>query len=100
MKLKTALLNLLFISFLSFAQPNIVWQKSLGVSGVDETRSIQQTSDGGYIVGGGTQSNDGDISGNHGSRDGLILKLTDNGAIVWQKLLGGSFQDSAGYYTF
>ena len=43
---------------------NIQWQKSLGGSGEDRAQSIQLTIDGGYIVAGGTWSNDGDILGN------------------------------------
>ena len=43
---------------------NIQWQKSLGGSEEDFARSIQQTTDGGYIVAGWTWSNDGDILGN------------------------------------
>ncbi len=43
---------------------SIQWQKSLGGSEEDFARSIQQTTDGGYIVAGWTWSNDGDILGN------------------------------------
>ncbi len=42
----------------------IQWQKSLGGSEDDHARSIQQTTDGGYIVAGDSESNDGDILGN------------------------------------
>lgn len=45
---------------------SIEWQTSLGGSGSDEARSIQQTTDGGYIVVGTSSSNNGDIAGNHG----------------------------------
>ncbi|MDN5360925.1 MAG: flagellin, partial [Thermotogaceae bacterium] len=45
------------------------WEKSLGGSGDDRVSSIQQTTDGGYIVAGYSNSNDGDVSGNHGSVD-------------------------------
>jgi len=72
---------------------NIVWQKVLGGSGRDEAASIQQTSDGGYVVVGTTQSNDGDVSGNHGKSDMWIIKLDSKGNIVWQKVLGGSNGD-------
>ena len=47
----------------------------------DGAYSIQQTSDGGYIVGGWSESNDGDVSGNNGSYDYWIVKLASNTAI-------------------
>ena len=52
------------------ANGNLVWQKSLGGSSGDYATSIQQTSDGGFIVAGSSNSNDGDVSGNHG---GLVI---------------------------
>jgi hypothetical protein len=71
------------------------WQKSLGGSGNDYAQSIQQTGDGGYIVAGYSDSNDGDISGNHGVVDYWIVKLDEDGDIGWQKSLGGSYGDYA-----
>ncbi len=49
-------LMLFFAAALCFAQPTIEWQRSLGGSDDDKAYSIQQTSDGGYIVVGGTYS--------------------------------------------
>ena len=71
------------------------WIKSLGGSNHDYGRSIQQTSDGGYIAAGYTYSNDGDVSGNHGSTDYWVVKLASDGIIQWQKCLGGSSSDQA-----
>jgi Secretion system C-terminal sorting domain len=73
----------------------IQWQKSLGGSLSDGAASIQQTTDGGYIVGGSSNSNDLEVSGNHGSADCWVVKLDDTGAIQWQKSLGGSGSESA-----
>lgn len=58
---------------------NLEWQKSLGGSGYDAAHSIQQTSDGGYIIAGRSSSNDGDVTGNHGSFDFWIVKLAGDG---------------------
>ena len=74
------------------------WQKLLG--GIDEEigQSIQQTTDGGYILTGSTGSNDGDISGHHGSVgnwDYWVVKLSSLGLIEWQKALGGDGSDQA-----
>lgn len=72
------------------ANGDMQWQKSLGGSGMDMAQSIQQTSEGGYIVAGSSGSDDGDVSGNHGGGDYWIVKLDNNGNIQWQKSLGGS----------
>lgn len=69
---------------------NIEWQKALGGTNLDFSRSIQQTTDGGYIVAGGTKSNDGDVYGNHGGSDFWVVKLASTGTIQWQKTLGGT----------
>lgn len=69
---------------------NIQWQKSLGGSGVDEGRSVKPTADGGYIVTGNSESNDGDVTNNHGDLDYWVVKLTSTGNLEWQKSLGGS----------
>ncbi|MDR4951479.1 T9SS type A sorting domain-containing protein [Chryseobacterium sp. ES2] len=74
---------------------NIVWQKSLGGSNLDTAQSIRQTIDGGYIVAGSSNSNDGDITGYHGNYDFWIVKIDSNGNIQWQKSLGGSNLDQA-----
>jgi hypothetical protein len=73
----------------------IEWQKSLGGTASEIPQSILQTTDGGYIVAGFSRSNDGDVSGNHGSADCWVVKLTSIGAIEWQKSLGGSGYESA-----
>ena len=77
------------------ATGDITWQKTLGGTGVDDAKSIQTTSDGGYIMAGFTSSNDGDVTGNHGSNDFWVVKLDATGAIIWQKALGGTDDDSA-----
>ena len=73
---------------------NIQWQKSLGGSIYDKPNSIQQTNDGGYIVAGYSNSNDGDVTGNHGGGyDYWIVKLDSSGNLQWQKSLGGTYHD-------
>ena len=65
------------------------WQKALGGSSFDYGKSVQQTTDGGYIVCGKTNSNDGLVTGNHGDADYWVVKLNDLGSVLWQKTLGG-----------
>lgn len=71
----------------------VEWQKSYGGSGPEIASSIQKTTDGGYIIAAGTNSNDGDVSGNHSSGDFWIIKISNNGTIQWQKCLGGTSND-------
>jgi len=68
---------------------DIVWQKTYGGSNDDIARSIQQTSDGGYIVAGETSSSGAAFI------DIWIIKLTPNGDIDWQKTFGGANDDVA-----
>lgn len=77
------------------AYQSIEWQKCLGGSGNDGISSIIRTSDGGYAVAGGTTSNDGDVSGNHGGGDAWVVKLDSMGNIQWQKCFGGTGDDVA-----
>ncbi|MEI2674903.1 MAG: T9SS type A sorting domain-containing protein [Chitinophagaceae bacterium] len=73
----------------------IEWQKSIGGNSIDELYSIEQTLDGGYILG-GTSSSDisGDKSENSdGYRDYWIVKLNSSGNIMWQHTYGGNQQD-------
>jgi PKD repeat protein len=70
------------------------WQQCLGGSNYDCARSIRETDDGGYIIAGETHSNDGNVSGNHGSADAWVVKLNSGGALQWQKCLGGTSGDT------
>jgi hypothetical protein len=73
----------------------IQWQKNLGGTLDDMARSVQQTSDGGYIVAGESKSNNGDVTGNNGGIDFWVVKLDATGNLTWQKSLGGSGKDVA-----
>lgn len=70
----------------------IKWQKSYGGSNDEQGNAVKQTSDTGYIVAATTKSNDGDVTGLHGSTgsDYWILKLDKSGNLTWQKTYGGS----------
>lgn len=73
----------------------IVWQRTLGGTQLDEINAVQQTTDGGYAIAGWTNSQDGDVSGNHGGDDMWVLKLDDLGETQWQRCLGGVGIDRA-----
>lgn len=79
----------------------IEWERTYGGSGEDRLSSIRQTADGGYIIGG--HSNSG-VSGDktEGSRpfssgantfDYWILKTDASGNIQWQRTIGSSSED-------
>jgi len=72
---------------------NLIWQKCLGGSGWDEAWDAYQTDDGGYIMAGYSNSNDGDVSGNHGAHDYWVVRLDSALQIVWQRSFGGSNYD-------
>jgi len=79
----------------------ITWQKSHGAvsgTGVDQPFNIQQTTDGGYIVGGNTSSgNSGDVTGFMATRIIGFVKLNDTGSIQWERCLGGSGDEQQGF---
>jgi len=77
------------------AQPNIEWQRALGGTGTETLFSINLSNDGGYITAGTTSSNNGDVSGNHGSLDLWVVKLSNTGQVQWQKCLGGTSYENA-----
>jgi uncharacterized delta-60 repeat protein len=68
---------------------DVQWQKTYGGPSLDEAYSIQQTTDGGYIVAGWTSSFGA------GSYDFWVLKLDPNGDVQWQKTYGGPDWDMA-----
>lgn len=72
---------------------NTIWQKAYGGFNDDYSSTIKQTSDGGYIVGGFTNSNDGDLSINKGGVDFWLFKIDSVGVLQWQKTYGGSNDD-------
>ncbi|WP_445733424.1 T9SS type A sorting domain-containing protein [Mariniflexile sp.] len=72
---------------------NLEWQKTMGGTETDRAFSVRETIDGGYIVSGYTESNDGDITNAQGSYDGWIVKLDTTGNLQWQKILGGTQSD-------
>jgi hypothetical protein len=74
---------------------NTQWQELLGGSGDDWVSSVVQTDDGGYLLVGGSASNDGDFSGNHGGKDVWVAQLDNAGTVQWQQLLGGTGDESA-----
>jgi hypothetical protein len=71
------------------------WDQTVGGNRADSFSSLQQTADGGYLLGG---YSDSDISGektqaSHGSYDYWLVKLNEQGVKQWDRVLGGSESD-------
>lgn len=76
-------------------QGDLLWQKSFGGTGIDKAYDIAKTPDGAYVVTGNTFSTDTDISKNNGESDVWLIKVDDNGNLVWEKTFGGAAFDAA-----
>jgi hypothetical protein len=77
------------------AAGTIVWSYLYGGTEDEEGTDIIQTADGGFMVVGWTDSQDGDVTGHHGTygSDFWVLKLTSAGALTWAKCYGGNDDD-------
>ncbi len=75
----------------------LIWKKSFGGSNEEIPNSIQQTTDGGYVIVGHSFSTDGDVSKNNGGKDLWVIKIDAEGNLIWEKSFGGSRDDSFGY---
>lgn len=66
------------------------WTKILGGSGGDMLYAVEATSDGGFIVGGKSNSVDGSFSGisSHKTK-AFVYKFNSSGNISWKNCLGG-----------
>lgn len=70
----------------------VLWQKTYGGEYADLLRSMEQTKDGGYILGGYSNSSQSSekVDVNTGVGDYWIVKIDDVGSIEWQKTYGGN----------
>ncbi|MEP6673791.1 MAG: gliding motility-associated C-terminal domain-containing protein [Ferruginibacter sp.] len=78
------------------ASGTLEWQKRYGGNGLDIGNHITISNDGGYYITASSTSNDGDISGNHGTggyTDAVLMKVSSTGALLWSKCFGGSKND-------
>lgn len=77
------------------ANGTLIWEKSFGGSEIDEARGITTTNDGNFIIVGDTRSSDKDISINNGAADIWMIKITPDGALIWEKTIGATGFDVA-----
>lgn len=69
---------------------HIMWTRCYGGTGADNTRSLQQTADGGYIASGQT-----DALGAGGADDMYLIKIDSLGNITWTRTYGGTRSEAA-----
>jgi hypothetical protein len=92
MQFVTILFVVLYTNYANAQAPDIEWQHRIGGFGWNGSYGSQPTSDGGFIVGGRSNSNaSGDKSENsRGEYDYWIVKTDANGLPVWDKTVGGA----------
>ncbi len=81
-----------FISKLD-SDGNVIWVKRYGGSSYEYLTDITSLTDGSFYLIGASQSNNIDVSANAGNRDFWVVKIDENGEVIWEKPLGGSKQD-------
>jgi hypothetical protein len=69
---------------------NEIWSQTFGGEGDDESYSVQQTTDGGFIITGYTQSFE------NGDSDFYLIKTDEDGEELWSQTFGGENEDGGG----
>lgn len=65
----------------------VEWAKTYGGTGTDKANFLIQTDDGGYAISGST------YSFGAGTKDAYLLKIDDEGTLLWSKTYGGTGHD-------
>ena len=71
------------------------WQRSFGGTNSDASFAILQTADGGFLVGGWSDSTNGHRAGPHfGDTDFWAVRIGAGGDLIWENSFGGSNSDN------
>jgi hypothetical protein len=68
---------------------NLLWTQTYGGTGADDSYSVEQTTDGGFIIAGYT------VSFGAGAKDVYLIKTDASGIAQWTKTYGGTGDDEA-----
>ncbi len=78
---------------------NKIWAKVIGGTGRDLPGKVIDIPGVGCYVLAATSSNNFDCTGNHGGYDGYLVRMDNNGNIVWHRDFGGTGGDGGGGIT-
>ena len=78
---------------------NIEWEKTYGGTGNDYGTDIKETTNGYYLEGFVSGTNDGNATGSHGDDDIWFAKIDTLGNLLWHKCLGGSSLEISDRFT-
>jgi|GEM_PF-328872 len=75
--------------------PTLDWVQCVGGSHHENSFSVRNTTDGGFVIAGFTNSSDGDFSttGYHGNEDAFVAKFNSSHGVEWTQIIGGSGSD-------
>lgn len=82
------------------ANGNEQWNKAFGLDGFDSVYSVEQTSDGGYVLAGTIDTaKNPDFKGQilYENYDAWLFKTDTNGNLEWTKTIGGLKRDKANF---
>ncbi len=77
------------------SEGEIIWERTYGGSASDAIQSIIELENGQLLAIGGSRSADGDLSSNYGSVDIWMIKMEQNGDVIWSRNYGGTGVDRA-----
>ena len=72
----------------------LIWQNVFGGTGPDWARKVIQIQDEGFLIAGTAGSDDGDVTNYKGSYDYWLVKVNNEGELIWQSTYGGSELDA------
>jgi hypothetical protein len=73
---------------------DLLWESSFGGSSSELALKILDAFGDGFLISGFTSSIDGDLSSSFGGLDAWIIRIDENGQLIWERSFGGSEDDT------